>query len=259
MTEDDLQIPSQDNSTRRSVNEYDAIDERSGAARFSEAVLSRWETAGSAYGYEESADPFKRAYTGTVDADTDSAGEPALRVLSQDPLWKKIIMIVSAASLLLFLISAVGKGASYLTLLAPAMFLALVFLDHPMDTMPMAVPVSVFCLISLVGLIHSFSWGDLIAIVVMIAAVLVYWLLVLRRFLPERTMVWVLLILFAARAIIGFAGFLIGLKSGFPAALACFAAFLFAGANAAALFFAVGSKWERDALSAPVDDSFPAD
>ncbi len=218
----------------------------SGAERFREAVLSRWGEAprrpsndafffeGEEGSYREAEDLGERPEEGLY-----AEEEPLrLRVLSEDPLYKKTVMILTGVSLLLYAAAAVGKGGSWLSVIAPVLFLALVFLDHPLDSIPMAVPFSVFCLVGIILLIGSVSgWGVLCLLFALCAAV-VYWLLVLRRVLPFRTAFYLLFALTAVRAVFGFVGFFLTLRGGFISALPELAAFLFAGAYAAALWFA---------------------
>ena len=230
----------------------------SGAERFRDAVLSRWGGAprrrpdeafffdGQEGAYREDGGFAEGPEEGPYEEEPQQ-----LRVLSEDPLYKKTVMILTGVSLLLYLAAAVGKGGSWLSLIAPAIFLALVFLDHPLDSIPMAVPFSVFFVVGVAVLFKTTSgWGILCLLFTLLAAV-VFWLLALRQALPFRTAFYLLIALVAVRAVFGFVGFFLALRTGFLAALPELAAFLFAGACAAALWFAGEHLIRRGAGAAP--------
>ncbi len=130
-----------------------------------------------------------------------AANQPSRSAKAGSAGSNKIVLYTAIAAVVLILIAAVGDCASFVSLVAPALWLAFVFLKRPADDPLMTVPATILAVLSLVnGFGYSFFWT--ISTLLILAIAVVYWLFALKVGLNETTSSRLLVFMLGIRALL---------------------------------------------------------
>ena len=115
----------------------------------------------------------------------------------------KTVLFTTIASIVLVLLAVLSRFTSLLSLAAPLLWLVLVLLDQRPDSVPMAIPVTIQAVLSL---LNGFSGGflSILSTLLIVAIAVLYWLLTFNKGLPQIQSTRLLVLLLGIRALLVF-------------------------------------------------------
>ena len=113
----------------------------------------------------------------------------------------KMAFFTAIAAIALVLLAVLSRYTSLLSLAAPLLWLVLVFIDQRPDSVPMAIPVTIQAVLSL---LNGFSGGmlSILGTLLIVAITVLYWLLVLKKGIPQIQSARLLVLLLGIRALL---------------------------------------------------------
>lgn len=148
----------------------------------------------------------------------------------------KIVFFTAIAAIVLILLAVLSRFTSLLSLAAPVLWLVLVLFDQRPDSIPMAIPVTILAVLSL---LNGFPGGilSILSTLLIVAIAVLYWLLVLKKGLPQIQSARLLVLLLGIRSLLVFINALGVLRYSFLLTLGTLGACVLMLSIAAALYF----------------------
>ncbi|MBR3184870.1 MAG: hypothetical protein IKF48_01910 [Oscillospiraceae bacterium] len=149
----------------------------------------------------------------------------------------KIVFFTAIAAIVLILLAVLSRFTSLLSLAAPVLWLVLVLFDQRPDSIPMAIPVTILALLSL---LNGFSGGilSILSTLLIVAIAVLYWLLVLKKGLPQIQSARLLVLLLGIRTLLVFVNALGVLRYSFLLTLGTLGSCALMLSIAAAIYYA---------------------